>query len=98
MESDGDANKKIRGKNICILDDIIATGGTIIHAIKHLKEKGAKKIIVGGTHGVFAGETIAEKILKSSCSHIFVTNSIPVPVNELFGKSKIPKLMQLSIE
>ena len=67
----------VQGRNICILDDIISTGGTIVHATKHLKARGAKRIIVGATHGVFAGEKIAEKILKSSCSRLFVTNAIP---------------------
>ncbi len=67
----------VKGKNVCILDDIIATGGTIVHAIKHLKTLGAKKIIVGATHGVFAGEKISQKIKKSGASQIFVTNSIP---------------------
>jgi ribose-phosphate pyrophosphokinase len=66
----------VKGKNVCILDDIIATGGTIVHAIKHLKSLGAKKVIVGATHGVFAGEKISEKILKSGASRVFVTNSI----------------------
>ncbi|HBA46036.1 hypothetical protein A2W67_03575 [Candidatus Nomurabacteria bacterium RIFCSPLOWO2_02_40_28] len=66
----------VRGKNVCILDDIISTGGTIIRAIEHLKSRGAKKIIVGTTHGVFAGEKIAEKILKNGCTHLFVTNAI----------------------
>src|SRR5207237_501759 len=72
MEGHVDAHNK----NICILDDIVATGGTTIHAIKHLRSLGAKKIIVGATHGVFAGDKIAEKILTSGCDHIFVTNAI----------------------
>lgn len=66
----------IRGKNICILDDIISTGSTLMHAIAHLKKLGAKKIIVGATHGVFAGEKIPEKLKKSGASSIFVTNAI----------------------
>ncbi len=74
----------VEGKNVCILDDIIATGGTTIRAIEHLKSRGAKKIIVGATHGVFAGENIAEKILKSSCKHIFVTDAIEQQ-NSLLG-------------
>ncbi|MEK7128465.1 MAG: ribose-phosphate diphosphokinase, partial [Patescibacteria group bacterium] len=57
----------VEGKNVCILDDIISTGGKIIRAIEHLKARGAKKIIVGATHGVFAGHRIAEKILNNSC-------------------------------
>ena len=66
----------VRRKNVCILDDIISTGGTIIRAIEHLKSRGVEKIIVGATHGVFAGEKIAEKILKNHCNKIFITNAI----------------------
>ncbi len=64
-------------KNVCILDDMISTGGTIIRAIEHLKSRGAKKIIVGTVHGIFAGEKIAEKILKNGCSKLFTTSTIP---------------------
>ena len=68
----------VEGKNVCILDDIISTGGTIVRALEHLKSRGAKKIIVGATHGVFAGHRIAEKILNNSCSELFITNAILV--------------------
>lgn len=78
----------VKGKNVCILDDIISTGGTIMHATKHLKSLGVKKIIVGATHGVFAGDKIAEKILKSACSELFTTNAIP-------SKSKLVKILKL---
>lgn len=66
----------VKGKNVCILDDIIATGGTIVRAIEHLKTRGAKKIIVGATHGVFAREGIANKIMDASCHNLFISNSI----------------------
>ena len=66
----------VKGKNICIMDDMISTGGTMMHAIKHLKKLGAKDIIVSATHGIFAGDNIAKKILQSGCSHIFITDSI----------------------
>jgi len=85
MEGEAD----VKGKNVCILDDIISTGGTIMRAIAHLKARGAEKIIVGATHGVFAGEKIAEKILKSSSSKIFVTNAI---IGKENGKVEILKL------
>lgn len=67
----------VDGKNICMLDDIIASGGTIIRATEHLKKKGAKKIIVGATHGVFCGDKVAEKILKKDCRELFTTDTIP---------------------
>ncbi len=68
----------VEGQNVCILDDIISTGGTVIRAIEHLKSRGAQKIIVGATHGVFAGHRIAEKILNNPCSELFITNTIAV--------------------
>jgi len=67
---------QVRGKNVCILDDIISTGGTILHAIKHLRKLGARKIIVGATHGVFAFPSTAGKIRRAS-GELFVTDSIP---------------------
>ncbi|MBI2631197.1 ribose-phosphate diphosphokinase [Candidatus Nomurabacteria bacterium] len=79
----------VKGKNICILDDIIATGGTIRRAAEHLKARGAKKIIVGAVHGVFCGDNIAEKILKSSCDEIFTTNAV---INNSNQNVKILKL------
>jgi len=66
----------VKGKNVCILDDIIATGGTIVRALEHLKARGAKKIIVGATHGVFARENIANKIMDCSCDCLFISDSI----------------------
>ena len=80
----------VEGKNVCILDDIISTGGTILHAIKHLKKLGARKIIVGAVHGVFALPDIRSKIEKS-CSLLFVTDSIPTTDKKL-------KILKLSRE
>jgi len=81
----------VAGRNVCILDDIISTGGTIVRAIEHLKARGAKKIIVGTTHGVFAGENIAQKILNNSCSKLFITNAIIG--NDTTGKIEILTLV-----
>jgi len=84
----------VDGKNVCILDDMISTGGTIIKAIEHLKSRGAKKVIVGTGHGIFAGENIPEKIIQNGCEELFITNSIPFQ-NEGSGKKvkilKLPK-------
>ena len=82
----------VKDKNICILDDMISTGGTIVKAMEHLRSRGAKKIIVGTVHGIFAGEKIAEKILKSSCEKIFTTNAIINTENSKVEILKLPKI------
>jgi|SRR3989344_826813 len=65
-----DGHADVKGKNVCILDDIIDTGGTIRRAIDHLRKLGAKKIIVGATHGIFSKGKIKE------ADFVFTTNSI----------------------
>ncbi len=58
-----------------IIDDVISTGSTIIESANMLKSRGAKKVIVCATHGVFASD--AEKRLDASpIDKVFVTDSI----------------------
>ena len=80
-----------KDKNVCIMDDMVSTGGTVVHAIKHLKSLGAKKIVVATVHGIFAGNKIAEKILKAGCQKIFVTDSIPNEYNKNVQVVKLPE-------
>ena len=44
----------VEGRNVLMCDDMITTAGTICSAAALVKERGAKKIYVGATHGVFA--------------------------------------------
>lgn len=54
----------VDGKDVLIIDDMIATGGTLINAAKLLKEKGAKRIIAACSLPFFNGNCI-EKIDKA---------------------------------
>lgn len=53
----------VSGRDCLILDDMIDTGGTILKNIDLLKEKGAKKITIMATHGVFSNNAI-DKFIK----------------------------------
>lgn len=66
----------IKGKTILMIDDMIATGGTIADASKILKENGAGKIYVAATHGVFAGKAV-ERLLAAPIERIVITDTIP---------------------
>ena len=46
----------VRDKEVLLVDDIIATGGTLINALKLLKDKGAKKITVIASLPFFTGD------------------------------------------
>ena len=67
----------VKGRNVVMVDDIIATGGSVFGAAELLKRKGAQDIYVAATHPVFCGSFY--KSLADSCvKKMIVTNSIPV--------------------
>ena len=66
----------VEGKNVLMVDDMISTAGTICNAAKMVRERGAKSVIVGATHGVFAGQAI-ERLQDAPIDEIVVTDTIP---------------------
>ena len=66
----------VQGRNILMCDDIIATAGTVCSAIKLVKQRGAKKIYVGATHGVFASQAL-EQLGQAPIDEVVVTDTIP---------------------
>ncbi len=83
----------VEGRNAIIIDDLIATGGSICQAAKVLKEKGAKDIYVGATHPVLCGAAV-EKLSEAPIKEIAVTDTIPL--NE-HAKSLGSKIKVLSV-
>lgn len=69
-------------KNVLIVDDIIATGGTIIAATEQLKEAGAKSVTVACTHGVFARNAM-ERLTGSTIDGVLCCNTIENEVSHI---------------
>ena len=67
----------VEGRNAIIIDDLIATGGSICQAAGVLKEKGAKDIYVAATHPVLCGAAV-EKLKEAPIKEIAVTDTIPL--------------------
>ena len=65
----------VKNKNCVIVDDIIDSGGTIVNAVKALKDKGAKDVYVYITHAVLSGHAV-EKIEKSTIKKLITTDTI----------------------
>ncbi|MCO4760532.1 MAG: ribose-phosphate pyrophosphokinase [Myxococcales bacterium] len=67
----------VAGMNAIIVDDEIATGGTVVEAARFLLEKGALSVSVAATHGVLSGPAI-ERINDSPFREVVVTDTMPV--------------------
>jgi ribose-phosphate pyrophosphokinase len=68
---------QVDGRNILMCDDIIATASTVCSAAKLLKKRGAEKIYVGATHGVFA-EMAFEQLSDAPIDEVVITDTIPL--------------------
>jgi len=67
----------VENKNVIMLDDMIITGGTMVSAVRTLKQNGARKIYIAATHADFAGEGIV-RMQNPNIEEVVVTNSIKV--------------------
>jgi ribose-phosphate pyrophosphokinase len=72
----GEVIGEVEGRNIVMCDDMISTAGTLCSAATLLKERGAKQIIAGATHGVFVGPAF-ERIETAPFDEVVVTDTIP---------------------
>jgi len=81
----------VKNKNVIIVDDIVATAGSLVEAIKTLKEEGARDIYATITHGLFCGPAI-ERLKKAPIKELIVTDTIPVP-----KEKRLPNIRVLSI-
>lgn len=84
---------EVKNKIAVLVDDMIDTGGTIISAAKLLHKKGASKIIVMATHGLFNGnavENFTDAFKNKIIEKVYVTDSIE-------HESKIKNIPNLKI-
>jgi len=68
----------VKGRHALIVDDEIATGGTILEAADMLKRMGALSVEAAVVHPVLSGHAV-QKLRESSLSRLLVTDSIPLP-------------------
>ena len=81
----------VRGKNVIILDDEIATGGSILELLGKLREMDVQRVALACTHGLFTGKAI-ERLDACGLDEIVTTNTVPVP-----AEKRLPNMTVLSI-
>jgi ribose-phosphate pyrophosphokinase len=81
----------IAGKECLLVDDEIATGGTIFSATEFLLEHGARSVSAAIVHPVLSGRAI-ERLAASRLTRLLVTNTLPIPVERRSSKLEVLSL------
>jgi ribose-phosphate pyrophosphokinase len=80
---------EVEGKRAIMIDDVIATGGTLINAAERLAAEGATEVYAAATHGEFSGQAY-RRIEDSLIREVVVTDTLPLKEGE--PRSKIRTL------
>lgn len=79
----------VEGKKCILVDDLIDTAGTLVHAADALVEKGgATEVYACATHGVLSGPAI-ERIANSPIKELAILDTIPLPSEKKLDKIKL---------
>ena len=78
----------IKGRSCILVDDEIASGGTLLRATELLLERGARDVCGVATHAVLSGRAL-ERIQNSPISEVIVTDTIPIPEGKRIDKLKV---------
>jgi len=81
----------VKGKTAILVDDVITSGGTLIHAAKLCLDRGASRVLTAVTHHDFS-PTAPAKLQNSLIEKIFSTDTIFLREDQ-----KIEKLTEVSI-
>lgn len=68
----------VRGRTAILMDDIVDTAGTIVHAAEALREMGARDVFAACVHPVLSGPAV-DRLAAAPIRGVAVTNTIPVP-------------------
>ncbi|MFA5092681.1 MAG: ribose-phosphate pyrophosphokinase [Candidatus Omnitrophota bacterium] len=83
---------EVEGKNVIIVDDMIATGSSLIEAVEALKNAKAKSIYAAITHGILSGPAIQRISQCSGLEKLLISDSVPLAVEK-----RNPKIQVLSV-
>lgn len=78
----------VQGKTAIMLDDMILTGGSLVHGAEALFLRGAKEVYASATHPVFCGNAV-ERLKNSKIKEVVITNTVPLNEDKKDVKIKV---------
>ena len=71
----------VEGKRAIILDDEIATGGSIVELLDRLRDRGCEQSAIAVTHGLFVGEAVARLRGHPAITEVVTTDTVPASLD-----------------
>lgn len=69
----------VAGRTAIVLDDEIATGGSIVELLARLQEAGCERAAVACTHGLFTGKAVERLRDHPMVTEVVTTDTVPSP-------------------
>ena len=69
----------VAGKRAIVLDDEIATGGSIVELLDRLADEGCTSAAVACTHGLFVGKAVDRLRQHPMITEVVTTDTVPAP-------------------
>ncbi len=86
---------EVKGKNAIIVDDLVATGGSLVEAVEALKRAGAKTIYAAITHGVLSGPAVQRIDKCRDLKELLITDSIALDDHKQHSRIKVLSVADL---
>jgi len=71
----------VAGKRAIVLDDEIATGGSVVELLQRLEEEGCTEVAVATTHGLFTGKAVERLRGHHLLREVVTTDTVPRPAD-----------------
>ena len=88
---------EVKGKICVLVDDLIATGSSLVEAAQALDEGGATAVYACVTHAVLSGPA-KERVMRSCLKELIVTDTIPVNDHQRHAKITVLSVASLLSE
>jgi len=76
---------EVAGRLCVLVDDMIDTGGTIVHASEALMKDGAAGVVVAATHAILSDPAV-DRLKNCAATEIVVTDTLPLAPEHEFDK------------
>ena len=86
---------EVDNRDVIIVDDLIATGSSLIEAVIALKKAGAKSIRAAVSHGVLSGPAIERIDTCKDLEELIISDSIPVSNHKKHSKVRVLSIAEL---